>query len=31
MCVVQHSDSGIFPGDQDKFNGALDRLQAFTH
>ncbi len=29
--IWQFSDSGIFPGDQNQFNGALDRLQAFTH
>jgi GH25 family lysozyme M1 (1,4-beta-N-acetylmuramidase) len=26
----QHADSGVFPGDQDTFNGALDRLQALA-
>ena len=29
--IWQFSDSGIFPGDQNRFNGAFDRLQAFTH
>lgn len=28
--IWQFADSGIFPGDQDQFNGALDRLKAFT-
>lgn len=28
--IWQNADSGVFPGDQDKFNGALDRLQAFA-
>jgi len=28
--IWQNADSGIFPGDQNKFNGALDRLQAFA-
>lgn len=28
--IWQYSDSGIFPGDQNRFNGALDRLQAFA-
>ncbi|HEY0192702.1 MAG TPA: lysozyme [Kofleriaceae bacterium] len=28
--IWQNADSGTFPGDQDKFNGALDRLQAFA-
>jgi hypothetical protein len=27
----QFADSGVFPGDQNRFNGAFDRLQAFTH
>jgi GH25 family lysozyme M1 (1,4-beta-N-acetylmuramidase) len=27
----QTADHGIFPGDQNVFNGALDRLHAFTH
>jgi len=26
----QNADSGTFPGDQDLFNGALDRLQALA-
>lgn len=26
----QFSDSGTFPGDQDRFNGALDRVQAYA-
>ncbi|MDH6141846.1 GH25 family lysozyme M1 (1,4-beta-N-acetylmuramidase) [Kitasatospora sp. GP30] len=26
----QYSDSGTFPGDQDYFNGATDRLQALA-
>lgn len=29
--IWQFNDSGIFPGDQNRFNGAFDRLQAFTH
>lgn len=29
--IWQFSDSGVFPGDQNRFNGAFDRLQAFTH
>lgn len=29
--IWQNADSGIFPGDQNRFNGALDRLQAFAH
>lgn len=29
--IWQNADSGTFPGDQNKFNGAYDRLQAFTH
>jgi GH25 family lysozyme M1 (1,4-beta-N-acetylmuramidase) len=28
--IWQNSDAGIFPGDQNKFNGAIDRLQAFA-
>lgn len=28
--IWQNADSGIFPGDQNKFNGALDRVQAFA-
>jgi GH25 family lysozyme M1 (1,4-beta-N-acetylmuramidase) len=28
--IWQNADSGIFPGDQNKFNGAIDRLQAFA-
>jgi GH25 family lysozyme M1 (1,4-beta-N-acetylmuramidase) len=26
----QYADSGVFPGDQDRFNGALDRVQAYA-
>ena len=26
----QNADSGTFPGDQDQFNGAYDRLQALA-
>ncbi|HEY5836776.1 lysozyme [Streptomyces sp.] len=26
----QYADSGVFPGDQDYFNGALDRVQAYA-
>lgn len=26
----QFADSGVFPGDQDRFNGALDRVQAYA-
>ncbi|HEU4733840.1 MAG TPA: lysozyme [Kofleriaceae bacterium] len=29
--IWQNADSGVFPGDQNKFNGAVDRLQAFAH
>ncbi|MBP0460331.1 lysozyme [Streptomyces montanisoli] len=29
--IWQYADSGTYPGDQDYFNGALDRLQAFAH
>jgi GH25 family lysozyme M1 (1,4-beta-N-acetylmuramidase) len=29
--IWQNADSGVFPGDQNKFNGALDRVQAFAH
>ncbi|HEY3481744.1 MAG TPA: lysozyme [Streptomyces sp.] len=29
--IWQYADSGVFPGDQDYFNGAYDRLQAFSH
>jgi GH25 family lysozyme M1 (1,4-beta-N-acetylmuramidase) len=29
--IWQYADSGVFPGDQDRFNGALARLQAFAH
>jgi GH25 family lysozyme M1 (1,4-beta-N-acetylmuramidase) len=28
--IWQNADSGIFPGDQNKFNGAFDRVQAFA-
>jgi GH25 family lysozyme M1 (1,4-beta-N-acetylmuramidase) len=28
--IWQNADSGVFPGDQNKFNGALDRVQAFA-
>ncbi len=28
--IWQYADSGTFPGDQDYFNGAYDRLQAFA-
>jgi len=28
--IWQFSDAGVFPGDQNRFNGALDRLQAFA-
>jgi GH25 family lysozyme M1 (1,4-beta-N-acetylmuramidase) len=28
--IWQFADSGTFPGDQNRFNGALDRLQAFA-
>jgi GH25 family lysozyme M1 (1,4-beta-N-acetylmuramidase) len=28
--IWQYADSGTFPGDQDKFNGALDRVQAYA-
>jgi GH25 family lysozyme M1 (1,4-beta-N-acetylmuramidase) len=28
--IWQNADSGTFPGDQNKFNGALDRVQAFA-
>ena len=28
--IWQNADSGVFPGDQNRFNGALDRLQAFA-
>jgi len=27
----QYADSGVFPGDQDTFNGAYDRLQALAN
>jgi GH25 family lysozyme M1 (1,4-beta-N-acetylmuramidase) len=27
----QYADSGTFPGDQDQFNGAYDRLQALAN
>ena len=27
----QYADSGTFPGDQDRFNGAYDRLQALAN
>jgi GH25 family lysozyme M1 (1,4-beta-N-acetylmuramidase) len=29
--IWQYADSGIFPGDQDSFNGAYDRLQALAN
>jgi len=29
--IWQFADSGTLPGDQNRFNGALDRLQAFAH
>jgi GH25 family lysozyme M1 (1,4-beta-N-acetylmuramidase) len=29
--VWQYADSGVFPGDQDTFNGAYDRLQALAN
>jgi GH25 family lysozyme M1 (1,4-beta-N-acetylmuramidase) len=28
--IWQYSDTGVFPGDQDQFNGALDRVQAYA-
>jgi GH25 family lysozyme M1 (1,4-beta-N-acetylmuramidase) len=28
--IWQNADAGIFPGDQDLFNGAFDRVQAFA-
>jgi GH25 family lysozyme M1 (1,4-beta-N-acetylmuramidase) len=28
--IWQFADSGVFPGDQNRFNGALDRVQAFA-
>jgi GH25 family lysozyme M1 (1,4-beta-N-acetylmuramidase) len=28
--IWQNADAGVFPGDQDKFNGALDRVQAYA-
>jgi GH25 family lysozyme M1 (1,4-beta-N-acetylmuramidase) len=28
--IWQFSDAGVLPGDQNRFNGALDRLQAFA-
>ncbi|WP_344447177.1 lysozyme, partial [Kitasatospora nipponensis] len=28
--IWQYADSGVFPGDQDAFNGAYDRLQALA-
>jgi GH25 family lysozyme M1 (1,4-beta-N-acetylmuramidase) len=28
--IWQNADAGIFPGDQNRFNGAVDRLQAFA-
>ena len=28
--IWQFADSGIFPGDQNRFNGAFDRVQAFA-
>ena len=29
--IWQFADSGVFPGDQNRFNGAIDRLRAFAH
>jgi len=29
--IWQYADSGIFPGDQNRFNGAYDRLQALAN
>src|SRR5215510_252297 len=29
--IWQDADSGEFPGDQDRFNGAINRLQALAH
>ncbi len=29
--IWQHADSGVFPGDQNLFNGAFDRLQALAN
>lgn len=29
--IWQNADHGVFPGDHDYFNGAYDRVQAFTH
>jgi GH25 family lysozyme M1 (1,4-beta-N-acetylmuramidase) len=29
--IWQYADSGVFPGDQDYFNGAYDRLQALAN
>ena len=29
--IWQHADHGVFPGDQDYFNGAYDRLQALAN
>ena len=28
--IWQFADAGTFPGDQDRFNGALDRVQAYA-
>jgi GH25 family lysozyme M1 (1,4-beta-N-acetylmuramidase) len=28
--IWQNADSGVFPGDQDLFNGAIDRVQAYA-
>lgn len=29
--IWQYDDAGTFPGDQNRFNGAIDRLRAFAH
>ncbi|MFB6893244.1 lysozyme [Kitasatospora sp. NPDC056327] len=29
--IWQHADSGVFPGDQNLFNGAFDRIQALAN
>jgi len=29
--IWQYADSGVFPGDQNRFNGAYDRLQALAN
>jgi hypothetical protein len=29
--IWQNADSGVFSGDQNRFNGAIDRVQAFAH